>query len=75
MQVENLVTVSFTEEELKESLLCSLECKMNDCIPGTPEYNRKERLINHIRSETCSMEWVNGKFCLSADGIATVEPF
>lgn len=75
MQVESLVSISFTGEELKNSLLCTLECEMNDCVPGTREYERKRVLIDHIRNETCSMEWVNGKFCLSADGIATVEPF
>jgi len=75
MQVESLVSVSFTEEELKEALLLMLQCEMNDTVYGTPEHTSKQEIIEHIQSETCSMDWVNGKFVLSADGVASSKPF
>lgn len=75
MQVESLVSVSFAEEELKEALLMMLECEMNDTVYGTPEHTSKKQIIEHIRNETCSMDWVNGRFVLSADGICTNKPF
>lgn len=75
MQVENLIAVTWTEAELKEALLLDMESELSNCVPGTEEYSRKANMIRHIRTNHCAMEWVNGKFCLSADGVANVENF
>ena len=76
MQVDSLITVKFTEAELKESLLISLECEMNSLIVGTPEHTRRKKIINHIKNEThVIMEWVDDVFYLSPDGIVMTEEF
>ena len=73
MKVENLISICFTEKEVKESLLMLLEYSLNDLVPTTPEYNRLEKIIDHVRDNSCAMEWLNGVMMLSMDGIVKSE--
>lgn len=75
MKVESLIGVTFTEDEVKEGLLCLLECELNDTVCNTPEYQRRKALIDHIKNTYTRIELEEGKFQLLADGIATVEDF
>lgn len=75
MKVENLISVVFTEEELKEALICFMEFDLNDTTPGTPEYEKRSSIIEHARKSTVAMEWNDGKFYLCIDGVASTENF
>ena len=74
MKVASMYTIKFSEAELKEALLLYLDGELNNTIMGTPEYKRREEIINHLKNNYCVMEW-DGEFCISADGIAKEEEF
>lgn len=69
MKVDNCISVSFTEEELKDALIIKIECALSDLVPGTSEFDRLENLIEHLKNNECIMEWYEGEFVLTSDGI------
>ena len=78
MQIEHLISISFTPEELKDALLSELGRRIGSPLGVVQNAHDEERLkiIKHIRNNIVAMDWgEDGKFHLSSDGIAKVEDF
>jgi len=73
MKIETLASVVFTEAELKESLLATLEHKRSAMSSGDPKQIRLLQVIEHARNNTCSFDWDSGDFWMSIDGVCETE--
>lgn len=73
MEIESLITIVFSEDELKESLLAMLDASRNDLLYTDPKHEQLTKLIEHARSNSCSLDWIDGKFHMSIDGVHEVK--
>lgn len=73
MKVENLVGITFNEEEVKEALLMLMDCEMNDLLHTDPKHQRLSKLINHVRNNISSLDWVDSDMYMSLDGVCDTE--
>lgn len=73
MKIKKLCSICFEESELREALLGYFEATANNLVCGSPEYEKRMRLIRHFETNGCDMEWVDGEFVLSADNYAEIE--
>lgn len=69
MKLQQSVQLEITQEEIKEGIICLLDCKRNDLNFNDPEHAKISKLIDHIRKENCILDFVNDKYFLMIDGI------
>lgn len=68
--MQQLVTLVFTEREVKEGMLCLLDGRRNSLAFDDPEHKRLSTLIERIQNDAFSMIEVEGdKFSLIVNGI------
>lgn len=70
MNIESLVTLKFSQEEVREGLLCLIDCKRNDEVVGSPEYRKLSKLIKHAQTATFMLDFdEDGSLILMLDGV------
>lgn len=69
MKLESLVSVEITESELVEAIKTHIQCDMNEHVPYTPEFNKYDQLVKHMDNNVCHVEFSNGNFYLTIDGV------
>lgn len=70
MNIESLITLTFSETEVKEALIMLLDLKRNDTIASTPEFDKLSKLIEHAKNTTSMIDVTkDGSFNLLLDGV------
>lgn len=74
MQVEKLISITWSQKELRDLLIADIEGKLNETIPGSPEYKRRMEILEHARAaKSYSLEWQGDRFYFAVDGVMTPE--
>lgn len=73
MRLDKLITVVFTHEELKEALIGLLDCDRNELLFSDPKHVQLSEIIDHAKDSTVDMEWIDGEFFMSIDGVIQKE--
>lgn len=70
MNIESLITLTFSETEVKEALIMLLDLKRNDTVASTPEFDKLSKLIEHAKNTTSMIDVTkDGNFNLLLDGV------